>query len=234
MPEDIQTYGIVNGGDAVVKGIVWQEVGSVFKPEERWVSFVVLVENQGSEDLDVFRSRIDVRDSSGEVDAMSRTLGRPAILLRAGETFSFWAGGIRLPDDHKARVKWTEVEVQLIVGTPSEYTQCAIVRSYDVVIYEAGYDANGVYRIAGRNQDEFPSRYYLPDLYLSFFNNVGEFIGRSTIFVNEDSTFEKEYAIDAIPKGGPGHYLIQGEIIKGEIASYQIHFVEVVNRFDCP
>jgi hypothetical protein len=229
VPEDIKTYGVVNGRDAVVKGIVWQEVGSVFKPDERWVSFVVLVENQGSEDLHIFRTQITVRESTGEVDAQIWPLGAPGIVLLAGESLSFWAGGISLPDDHRARVNWSEVEIQLSASLLGEHSECYIVRSYDVDIYEAGYDADGVYRIAGRDKNEL----FFSEVHLSFFNDSGEFIGRSTIFVNEDNTFEKEFAPNAIPKGGPGHYIIQGEIIKGKIASYQVHFVEGSTR-ECP
>lgn len=73
VPEDINVYGVVSGGEAEVRGVVWK----VLRPDS-WVrgfklspfmSVQVLIENTGDEVIDVHRVRTVVVNKDGTEDA---------------------------------------------------------------------------------------------------------------------------------------------------------------------
>ena len=217
LDQRLEVQGYTYGGEAEFKGAYWYhrgEIGDIVPG--RTMQFKILVENTGHIDLEPVSAIILLRDPFGRSAAYPPNFILSPRYLKAGEASPMIAGVVNLPGDPLTPLTWTKAYIFVKFRPVRDYTLRTTVHWDNAVVTLAGYNEDGDYHLTGYIND----RCYRPEygncqekyVYISYFNEMGDFISYTIILVGEDNKFEGR--------------ILQEDMTRGRIASYQVHFIE--------
>lgn len=228
----LKATGVVTSGEAEVRGVAWRGYGPFWFVGwfEGGLSFDILVENTGDEDIEIVKSYIVIRDPFGrELRSEDFPLGGSPKFVNAGSSKPMKAGSIRFPALGFQLLTWTEAEVHVVVAPAGERVDLAI-RSSDLSVTKAGYDEDGYYVIEGEVEAHIVEKIKeIPVLrrraIVTFYNEEGEFIGYAYITL-ADLTIDEESGAFMVDWDSFSLRLERNRFRNGPIDSFIVHYVE--------
>lgn len=230
----LEASAVVTGGEAKVIGIGWKEENyiepDIFSDGLVWLAyplglplasldFSILIENTGEVDLEITDIEVVLSDPFGRESTNDWIKwNRPTrpYLIEAGESRPVGCNGGEFNYYPLIPLTWTQVEIRVSVMPAREWVKDRY-RWRNITITESGYDEEGFFILEGEvlednsKKDDEWSEFHM--VYVSFYNEAGDFIGYEKIFLNwHRRTFQER-----IDTSGIGN---------GPIDSFIVHYAE--------